>query len=81
MSRTCRIVIRIPRCLAEKNNDALAKFESIRADEKYYVIAGFFTNCYQGDDESIIFDICQDPDISAIADLGDWDVLWNESDY
>ena len=81
MSRNCRIVIRIPRLSAEKSHKVLAKFELVRSDDENHVVAGFFTNSYQGDDESIIFDICNDPDISALADLGEWSVLWDESDY
>ena len=79
--RRNKIVVRLHSAKARAGLDESLSQLVVRYEDGDPVIMGDWDNSYRGDDETIVFEIGHDPRIQAIADLGEWTILWGESDY
>ena len=79
--RRNKIVIRLHSARARAGVDESLSQLVVRYEEGDPVIADHFANTYRGDDESIVHAVGHDRRVQAVADLGEWTILWGESEY
>jgi RPA family protein len=80
-ARCNRILIRLESEAARAGLDPALGLRIVRVDPAGPVVEEGYSNSYRGDDESILFGVGNDPRIAAVAKLGEYKILWDESDY